>query len=353
MAAAGRRIDSQRMGDLRYADAGVDIDEGNRAVSLIRRTVSATHGSNVLGGIGAFSGLYALGAQRFRDPVLASSTDSVGTKVKIAIATNRHRGIGIDLVNHCVNDILCSGAEPLFFLDYYATGRLVPEQLAELVDGLAAACRDAGCALIGGETAEMPGVYALGDYDIAGFIVGAVERDAIIDGHRVEAGDALLGLPSSGLHTNGYSLVRHIVASHELSWDAVLPGTAAPLADLLLEPHRSYLHAVRSLRERCDMRALAHITGGGLIDNVARVLPDGLVAEIDRSAWTPPAIFTALQEVGGIHPEEMWRTFNMGIGMIVVVPAAQANAITDVDGMRVVRAGRVISDAASDRVVIR
>lgn len=341
------------MGDLRYADAGVDIDEGNRAVSLIRRTVASTHDANVLGGIGAFSGLFALGSGRWRDPVLASSTDSVGTKVKIAIATGRHRGIGIDLVNHCVNDIGCSGAEPLFFLDYYATGKLVPEHLAELVDGLATACRDAGCALIGGETAEMPGLYALGDYDIAGFIVGAVERDAIIDGSRVAAGDVLLGLPSSGLHTNGYSLVRHIVTTHELRWDEVLPGTDAPLADLLLEPHRSYLHAVRALRECCDVHALAHITGGGLIDNVARVLPVGLGVEIERHTWTTPPLYTALQDVGGIHPDEMWRTFNMGIGMVVVVPQHDAAGVTEAAGLPVTAIGRVVRDDGSERVVIR
>ncbi|MFN2581578.1 MAG: phosphoribosylformylglycinamidine cyclo-ligase, partial [Candidatus Dormibacteria bacterium] len=216
------------MGDLRYADAGVDIDEGNRAVSLIRRKLASTHTPQVLGDVGAFSGLFKLDTTRWREPVLASSTDSVGTKVKVAIATGRHRGIGIDLVNHCVNDIACCGAEPLFFLDYYATGKLVPEQLAELVEGLATACRDAGCALVGGETAEMPGVYALGDYDIAGFIVGAVDRSSVIDGSRVHEGDVLLALPSSGLHTNGYSLVRHIVADRELSWNDVLPGTEAP-----------------------------------------------------------------------------------------------------------------------------
>ena len=236
------------MGDLRYADAGVDIDAGNRAIDLIRKAVASTHTSSVLGGIGAFSGLFELDVTRWKRPVLVSSTDSVGTKVKVAIATGRHRGIGVDLVNHCVNDILCCGAQPLFFLDYYATGKLVPEHLAELVDGVAAACRDAGCALVGGETAEMPGVYALGDYDIAGFIVGAVERDGIVDGSRVEAGDVLLAMPSSGLHTNGYSLVRHIVLKRELDWNAALPGTDAPLADLLLEPHRCYLHAVDELR---------------------------------------------------------------------------------------------------------
>ena len=350
---AWRPIHSPCMGDLRYADAGVDIDEGNRAVSLIRRAVASTHDSNVLGGIGAFSGLFALGTGRWRDPVLASSTDSVGTKVKVAIATGHHRGIGMDLVNHCVNDILCSGAEPLFFLDYFATGKLVAEQLAELVDGLAAACRDAGCALVGGETAEMPGVYALGDYDIAGFIVGAVERDAIIDGSRVTEGDVLLGLPSSGLHTNGYSLVRHIVTAHELQWDAVLPGTTAPLADLLLEPHRSYLPAVRELRERCDVHALAHITGGGLIDNVARVLPVGLGVVIDRQSWVTPPLFTALQEVGGIHPDEMWRTFNMGIGMVVIVPEADAAGVEEAAGLPITRIGRVVRDGGSDRVVIR
>ena len=341
------------MGDLRYADAGVDIDEGNRAVSLIKRMVASTHTPQVLGGIGAFSGLFSLDLQRWRNPVLASSTDSVGTKVKIAIATGRHRGIGLDLVNHCVNDILCCGAEPLFFLDYYATGRLVPEQLAELVDGLAAACSDAGCALIGGETAEMPGVYALGDYDIAGFIVGAVERDGLIDGGGVREGDVLLGLPSSGLHTNGYSLVRHVVADRELGWSDMLPGTDAPLADLLLEPHRSYLHAVRELRRSVEVRALAHITGGGLIDNVPRVLPDGLVAEIERSAWTPLPIFDALQDAGGIHPEEMWRTFNMGIGMVVVVPPADAGRVQRAAGLEVLTIGQVIAGAASDRVIIR
>ena len=338
------------MGDLRYADAGVDIDEGNRAVSLIKRTLASTHGPGVLGGVGAFSGLFALDLQRWREPVLASSTDSVGTKVKIAIAAGRHRGIGVDLVNHCVNDILCCGAEPLFFLDYYATGRLVPEHLAELVEGLAAACRDAPCALIGGETAEMPGVYALGDYDIAGFIVGAVERDDIIDGTRVQEGDVLLALPSSGLHTNGYSLVRHIVADRELSWNDVLPGTEASLADVLLEPHRSYLHAIRELRQRVDVHALAHITGGGLIDNVPRVLPPGLAAEVDRAAWSPPQIFAALEHAGRIHAEEMWRTFNMGIGMVVIVPPQDAPAPATVAGLPLLHIGRVVRAGDTDRV---
>jgi phosphoribosylformylglycinamidine cyclo-ligase len=338
------------MGDLRYADAGVDIDAGNHAIDLIRKAVGSTHTPSVLGGIGAFSGLFELDVSRWRRPVLVSSTDSVGTKVKVAIATNRHRGIGQDLVNHCVNDILCCGAEPLFFLDYYATGRLVPEQLAEVVDGVAAACRDSGCALVGGETAEMPGVYALGDYDIAGFIVGAVERDAIIDGSRVAAGDVLLAMPSSGLHTNGYSLVRHIALARELDWAAPLPGTDAPLGDLLLEPHRCYLHAVDELRRSLDVRALAHITGGGLIENVPRVLPAGLSAVIDRSSWRVPALFTAIERAGGVMPEEMWRTFNMGVGMVLAVPREQADSVSAAAGVAVWRIGEVVESTSGERV---
>ncbi len=340
------------MGDLRYADAGVDIDEGNRAVSLIRRTIASTHTAQVLGGIGAFSGLFALEPGIPNGRVLASSTDSVGTKVKVAIATGRHRGIGIDLVNHCVNDILCCGADPLFFLDYYATGKLVPEHLAELIEGIAEACRAAGCALIGGETAEMPGVYALGDYDIAGFIVGSVEASAIIDGSRVRAGDVLLALPSSGLHTNGYSLVRHIVADHELQWADVLPGTDRPMVDLLLEPHRSYLHAIRELRALTEIRAMAHITGGGVIDNVPRVLPDGLAATIERSTWAVPPIFTAIQNEGGVHLEEMWRTFNMGVGMVVIVPP-DVPWIASAAGIPVWRIGEVIPQSGTRRVILR
>jgi len=340
------------MGDLRYADAGVDIDEGNRAVSLIRRSIASTHTAQVLGGIGAFSGLFALEPGVPNGRVLASSTDSVGTKVKVAIATGRHRGIGIDLVNHCVNDILCCGADPLFFLDYYATGKLVPEQLAELIEGIAEACRAAGCALIGGETAEMPGVYALGDYDIAGFIVGSVEASAILDGSRVQAGDVLLALPSSGLHTNGYSLVRHIVAEHELQWADALPGTDRPLVDLLLEPHRCYLQAIRELRTLTDIRAMAHITGGGVIDNVPRVLPKGLAATIERSTWSIPPIFTAIQRAGGVHLEEMWRTFNMGVGMVVIVPP-DVPEIAAAAGIPVWRVGEVVPQSGTRRVILR
>jgi phosphoribosylformylglycinamidine cyclo-ligase len=342
------------MGDLRYADAGVDIDAADRAVALIKRSVDATHGPEVLGGIGAFSGLFSFDAARWRHPVLASSTDSVGTKVRVAIAAGRHRGVGVDLVNHCVNDILCCGADPLFFLDYYATGHLSPEHLAEVVEGVAEACRAAGCALVGGETAEMPGVYALGDYDIAGFIVGCVERDDVIDGHRIERGDVILGLPSSGLHTNGYSLVRHILADREIGWDAVLPGTAAPVAELLLEPHRSYLAAIRELRSRVDVRGIAHITGGGLLDNVPRILPPGMAARFHRDAWTVPPLFIALQEIGGVQPEEMWRTFNMGIGMVAVVPADRAgDAGETAAGLPLLRVGEIVGAGEGHRVQLR
>jgi phosphoribosylformylglycinamidine cyclo-ligase len=340
------------VGDLRYADAGVDIDEGNRAVALIKRTVASTFTAPVLGQLGTFSGLFAFDPTGWRQPVLVASADGVGTKIKIAIAAGRHRGIGSDLVNHCINDILCCGAEPLFFLDYFATGKLRPEQLAEIVEGIADSCRAAGCALIGGETAEMPGVYGLGDYDLAGFIVGVVERDGVIDGARVRPGDALLALPSSGLHTNGYSLVRHIVASREIPYDATLPGTAAPLADLLLEPHRSYLPAIRALRERVDVRAMAHITGGGIKENIPRSLPQGLGVDIERSSWEVPAVFRALQEAGGVRPDEMWRTFNMGVGMVVVVPEEHVTAgiTAGVDAWLV---GRVVENPGPERVTLR
>ena len=341
------------MGDLRYADAGVDIDEGNRAVALIKRSVASTFTQPVLGGIGAFSGMFALDVGRWRAPVLVASADGVGTKVKIAIACERHHGVGLDLVNHCVNDILCSGAEPLFFLDYFATGRLRPEQLAEIVQGIAEGCRGAGCALIGGETAEMPGVYGLGDYDLAGFIVGATERDEVVDGSLIRAGDVVIALPSSGLHTNGYSMVRHIVQQRELDYSAVLPGTDAPLGDLLLEPHRSYLPAIRELRQRVEVRGIAHITGGGVKENVPRMLPGGLGVDLERGSWPVPPIFTAIQEVGGVHPDEMWRTFNMGVGMAVVVPAEQGSSLSDVAGLPVFVIGRVVERSGPERVVLR
>ncbi len=301
---------------MKYADAGVSLEEAHRALSLIKPLAAQTHGPQVLGGLGAFSGLFAFPQERYRDPVLVASADGVGTKVKLAAAAGRHRGTGIDLVNHCVNDLLTTGAAPLFFLDYFAAGVLRAEHLAEVVAGIAEACRAAGCALLGGETAEMPGVYAPGDYDLAGFMVGAVERDGIIDGRRVHPGDALLALPSSGLHTNGYSLVRRILTDRELT--APYLDGAGSLLEALLVPHRSYLQEIRSLRERVDIKGLAHITGGGIIENLPRALPAELGAELWRGSWVVPPLFAYLQEAGGITDAEMWRTFNMGLGMLVV-----------------------------------
>ena len=295
--------------------------------------------------------MFALDTARYRQPVLVASTDSVGTKVKIAIETGRHRGIGLDLVNHCVNDVLCCGAEPLFFLDYYASGQLRAEQLVEIVEGMAEACRATGTALIGGETAELPGLYARDDYDVAGFIVGVVERDARIDGRSVGAGDLVLGVPSSGLHTNGYSLVRHIATERALRFDEVLPGTTEPFVDLLLEPHRCYLDAIRELRSVTDVRGLAHITGGGLIGNVPRALPAGLGVELDRSAWQVPPLFGALQREGGIDPDEMWRTFNMGVGMVAIVPSG-ARVPDFLGELPLWKLGSVV-EASSQRVRLR
>ena len=337
------------MGDLRYIDAGVDIDAGNRAVQMIKRAVQSTQTASAIGDLGRFAGAFAL-PTGYREPVMVASTDSVGTKVKVAIATGRHRGIGIDLVNHCVNDIATSGAEPLFFLDYFASGKLKPELLAEIVEGIAEACREAGCALIGGETAEMPGVYALGDYDIAGFIVGIVERADLIEETKVSEGDVLVGLPSSGLHTNGFSLVRYLFKEDQLN--APQPGLDRPLADVLLEPHRSYLSQLRLARGAVDLLGVAHITGGGLLENVPRALPDGLGAEIEKSTWERPAIFKLI-ESRGVREDEMWRTFNMGIGMVLVVRAAEAPELLralDGSGARVI--GKVVKQAGPERVLI-
>jgi phosphoribosylformylglycinamidine cyclo-ligase len=335
------------LGDLRYIDAGVDIDAGNRAVQLIKQAVTSTHTPGVLGGLGRFAGSFEL-PSGLENPVLVSSTDSVGTKVKVAIATHRHRGIGIDLVNHCVNDIATAGAEPLFFLDYFATGKLEPKLLAEIIDGAAEACRDAGCALVGGETAEMPGVYALGDYDIAGFIVGIVEKARIIEPNRIEAGDALIGLPSSGLHTNGFSLVRHLF--REESYQDIVPELGRTLGDELLEPHRSYLAELRLARGAVDLLGVAHVTGGGLIENVPRCLPDELGAEIETGAWTIPSIFKLI-EAKGVLGDEMWRTFNMGIGMVLVVRQAEvAELLRALDGTGAVAIGRVVSPDGPERV---
>jgi phosphoribosylformylglycinamidine cyclo-ligase len=315
---------------LTYAASGVDRDAANRAKDGIRQSVRATFRPEVLTDIGPFAGLFQLSGRT--EPVLVASVDGVGTKVKIAITLGRHDTIGIDLVNHCVNDIFTCGAEPLFFLDYLAAGKLAPGLLEQVVSGLARACADAGCALIGGETAEMPGVYAPGDYDLAGFIVGVVEKGRIVDTGSIRAGDAVLGLPSSGLHTNGYSLVRRVFdldAGGRAALDVFHPELGRTLGEELLEPHRCYYRLLQPLLSgevgpggKGDgsgvIKGLAHITGGGLVENVPRILPEDVAARFDSGSWTIPPVFTLIQERGGVGQDEMYRVFNMGIGMVVV-----------------------------------
>jgi phosphoribosylformylglycinamidine cyclo-ligase len=314
-----------------YRRAGVDIDAGNRAVSLMREAVRATYGPEVITGIGAFGGLFsAAGLKLIDDPALVASTDGVGTKTMVAARLKRWDTIGQDLVNHCVNDILVMGARPLFFLDYIASSRLDPEQIAAVVGGCAAACKSAGCALIGGETAEMPGVYQPGEIDLVGTIVGVVDRARIIDGTHIQPGDVILALPSSGLHTNGYSLARQ--ALDPLDWDTPRDDLfGQSIAEALLAVHRPYLAEVNSLREAgIDLRGLAHITGGGVIENLPRVLPEGLGAVIRRDACPILPIFSLIQAQAMIDDAEMYRVFNMGMGMLVIVPPADVDRVPGV-----------------------
>jgi phosphoribosylformylglycinamidine cyclo-ligase len=313
---------------LTYADAGVDIDAGNKAVHLIKDTVRSTFRPEVLTGIGGFGGLFALNKDKYREPVLVSGTDGVGTKLRVAMLTGKHDTVGIDAVAMCVNDILVQGAEPLFFLDYLAVGRLVPERVAAIVSGVAEGCRQAGCALIGGETAEMPGFYGPEEYDIAGFAVGIVERDKIIDGGSIIPGDVLIGLPSSGLHSNGYSLARKVLL--ELAGfgaDTYIEELGQTVGEAMLQPTRIYVRAVLPLLERFEIKGLAHITGGGLTENVPRILPAGTRAEIRLGSWPVPAVFDLIKARGAVADSEMLRTFNMGIGMVIIVSADQAGAI--------------------------
>ena len=311
-----------------YRDAGVDIDAGNETVRRIRSHARSTFTPGVLSDIGSFGGLFALDRERYREPVLVSSADGVGTKLKVAFMTGRHDTVGADLVNHCVNDILVQGALPLFFLDYLATGRLSPSVAEAVVAGVARGCRENGCALLGGETAEMPGFYGDGEYDIAGFIVGVVEKSRLVDGRGIERGDVLIGLPSAGLHTNGYSLARKICFD-VAGWtpDTHMPELGATVADALLAPHRTYLSVVQPLLERGLVKGLAHITGGGITENLPRVLPEGCAAEIDLRTWQVPALFNVLAQQGAIARDEMFRTFNMGIGLIIVCTAADCERV--------------------------
>ena len=314
---------------MKYEESGVNIDKANEAKAAIGRHVKSTWGEGVLSEVGAFGGLFSLSSRPdIKDPVLVSSIDGVGTKILVAVQANRFDTVGQDLVNHCVNDILVQGAEPLFFLDYFATGTLDPDMAAHVISGFATACRENNCALIGGETAEMPDVYKDGDFDLAGCIVGVVDRDSVIDGRTIAPGDRIYALPSNGLHTNGYSLVRRIIFDKlGLGVDDMVDELGMSVADELLRVHRSYLGPIKAMRAKLDIKGLAHITGGGLLENLPRVLPEGCAATINRGAWELPAIFRFLQQAGEVDDAEMSRVFNMGLGMLIVVDSGDAAAI--------------------------
>lgn len=336
----------------RYTAAGVDIQAANRTVELIKKHAASTFRPGVLAPVGLFGGLFQLTG--FKQPVLVASADGVGTKLKVAAALDNYDTVGIDIVNHSVNDILTLGAEPLFFLDYVAMGKLVPEQVEAIVRGLSQACRDVGCSLIGGETAEMPGLYAEGDYDLVGFIVGAVEKDKIIDGQGIRAGDVLLGLPSSGLHTNGYSLVRRVFQirgredAPRLRQYHLELGRS--LAEELLEPHRCYYHDLKPLLPL--VKGLAHITGGGFEDNLPRILPSGLAVTVQMGSWTVPPIFSLIQKLGQVDQAEMYHVFNMGIGMVIICSNKKVSRLTQALPLAKV-IGRVVSQTEENRVIIK
>ena len=311
---------------LSYRDAGVNIDAGNAFVEKIKSSVASTNRPGVMGGFGGFGGCFEL-PENYKQPVLVSGTDGVGTKLKLAIDLNRHDTIGIDLVAMCVNDILVLGAEPLYFLDYYATGELNTEVAASVVEGIAEGCRQSNAALIGGETAEMPGMYGKGDYDLAGFCVGIVEKQDIIDGSKVKAGDVMIAIASSGPHSNGYSLVRKIIEVSQADINATFGESGGTLGDALLAPTRIYVKTIHQLLTKFDLHAMAHITGGGLLENIPRVLPENTQAVIDENSWQLPKVFQWLQENGNVELTEMYRTFNCGVGMVLIASADEADAI--------------------------
>jgi phosphoribosylformylglycinamidine cyclo-ligase len=306
-----------------YEAAGVSIERGERAVDLLRPAVERTHGPEILGASGGFAGLYALAG--YRDPVLASTIDGVGTKVLVAREVGRYDSLGSDIVNHCANDVLATGARPLFFLDYVASGQLDPEAVAGIVAAAAEACGRLGLALIGGETAEMPGIYGQGDFEIVGVCVGACERGEVVDGEKVRPGDAVLGLASSGLHTNGYTLARKVLADAGLSYEEVPEDLHGPVGEVYLEPHRAYLREVEALRRSVEVRGMAHVTGGGLVGNLPRAL-GGLGARLDTGSWEEPAVFGLIRSLGGITEDEMRRVFNLGVGFCAVVPPEEVEA---------------------------
>jgi phosphoribosylformylglycinamidine cyclo-ligase len=330
-----------------YTRAGVSIDAATRVKELIKKHAGSTLRPEVLSGVGFFGGLFEF--KGLRQPVLVSSVDGVGTKLKIAAALDKHDTVGIDLVNHCVNDILTGGAEPLFFLDYIAMGKLVPERVAAVVKGLAQACREVGCALIGGETAEMPGLYSGDDYDLVGFVIGAVEKERIIQGKAIRVGDVALGLPSSGLHTNGYSLVRRVFGETKPLLDKYYPELGRTLGEELLIPHRGYFRELKPLLSL--IKGMAHITGGGLVDNVPRTLPDGVAVRFDSKAWTVPPIFPLIQGRGEVDRDEMYRVFNMGIGMVVFCAPDDVGKLTaSLPEAKVI--GEVVPQKGKARVII-
>ena len=319
-------MSSNHSKSLSYRDAGVNIDAGNEFVQKIKSSVASTSRPGVMGSLGGFGGLFEL-PENYRQPVLVSGTDGVGTKLKLAIDLNRHDTIGIDLVAMCVNDILVLGAEPLYFLDYYATGELNTEIAASVVEGIAEGCRQSNAALIGGETAEMPGMYGKGDYDLAGFCVGVVEKQEIIDGSEVKAGDAMIAIASSGPHSNGYSLVRKIIEVSGADINQAFDSTGGTLGDALLAPTNIYVKAIHDLLPKFDIHAMAHITGGGLLENIPRVLPENSQAIVHTSSWQLPQVFQWLQDNGNVDINEMYRTFNCGVGMVLIVAADDADAI--------------------------
>jgi len=330
-----------------YAGAGVDISAATSLKKVIGRLAASASRPEVLSGVGFFGGLFEF--KGYKNPVLVSSVDGVGTKLKIAFAMNKHDTIGIDIVNHCVNDIFTSGADPLFFLDYIAAGKMVPETVEAIVRGLAKACKEVNCALIGGETAEMPGLYAGEDYDLAGFIVGVVEKERIIMGKTIAAGDAIIGLPSSGLHTNGYSLVRKIFGESRAALGKKYPELGRSLGEALLEPHRCYYHSLKPLLPH--IKGLAHITGGSFFKNIPRVLPEGLAAHIDTSSWSVPPLFRLIQKQGNVDWNEMYHVFNMGIGMVVICSPDKVKKLTKaLPEAQII--GEIVKQAEGARVII-
>ena len=313
-----------------YKQAGVDVEAGYEAVRLMKSHIKTTFDENVLGDVGSFGGLYSIAGFNMREPVLVSGTDGVGTKLKLAFALDKHDTVGIDLVAMCANDIICQGAKPLFFLDYMATGKLLPEKAAQIVGGIADGCRQSGCALIGGETAEMPGFYSEGEYDLAGFCVGIVDKSEIIDGKSIKPGDVLIGLKSSGVHSNGFSLVRKLFGDDSVALAKKYDGLEKSIGEELLTPTKIYVDDISKLLGNVTIKGMSHITGGGFIENIPRMLPDGLCAKIDVDSYEVPQIFKTMRKISGLDDAKMYNTFNMGIGMVLAVDAKDADKVAEI-----------------------